>query len=530
MAVASEGTSMEYTPTWALATVYFFFIFTAVFLRYSIHLLANVLAQEASKSCLDAVEKLKSELMLLGFASLLLAVTQDSISKFCIPAKLVDTMLPCRKKVAPESTRKEEDAEHFGARNFSTGAGGSYGEIHWLLAEEAVSDSCSDRKLPFMKKHSLHQLHILIFVLAVMHIVYSVLTMALGRAKMRSFQAWEKDAQAQTMGQHQVAHDPNLFRFTRQTTGGRRDMNSCTENRVQLWIKCFSRQFYNSIEKAHYLTLRHGFISTHLSSRHNNFNFQRYIQLCLEEDFRIMVGISPLMWFLAAAFMLLDVYGWYVYLWISYVPILVVLVLGTKLEHIVATMALQIKEQNSAVSETPLVQHDDRFWFRKPKYVLVLLHYTLFVNAFEFAFFIWVTIQFGLTSCYHEHTVIIVTRVFLAVTAQVLCSYITLPLYALVAQMGSQFKSHILEDKTADILRKWRAEVRHTRKMEQQLSQSEVTSFSTEWSSMRKSLTSTEVPSNTRQASKPAQSIQLLSSRWEIKHEIVEQEGSSSRA
>ncbi|XP_034219078.1 MLO-like protein 3, partial [Prunus dulcis] len=99
---------------------------------------------------------------------------------------------------------------------------------------------------------------------------------------------------------------------------------------------------------------------------------------------------------------------------ISYVPILVVLVLGTKLEHIVATMALQIKEQNSAVSETPLVQHDDLFWFRKPKFVLVLLHYTLFVNAFEFAFFIWVTIQFGLTSCYHEHTVIIVTRVFLA--------------------------------------------------------------------------------------------------------------------
>ncbi|CAB4314707.1 unnamed protein product [Prunus armeniaca] len=125
MAVASEGTSIEYTPTWALATVYSF-IFTAVFLRYSIHLLANV------------------QLMFLGFASLLLALTQDSISKFCIPAKLVDTMLPCRKKVAPESTRKEEDAEHFGARNFSTGAGGSYGEIHRLLAEEAVSDSCSD--------------------------------------------------------------------------------------------------------------------------------------------------------------------------------------------------------------------------------------------------------------------------------------------------------------------------------------------------------------------------------------------------
>ncbi|CAB4314708.1 unnamed protein product [Prunus armeniaca] len=207
---------------------------------------------------------------------------------------------------------------------------------------------------------------------------------------------------------------------------------------------------------------------------------------------RKISGLCPLMWFLAAAFMLLDVYGWYVYLWISYVPILVVLVLGTKLEHIIATMALQIKEQNSAVSETPLVQHDDLFWFRKPKHVLVLLHYTLFVNAFEFAFFIWVTGDSPSPLQLHH--------------SPSLCT------------CG-----------TADILRKWSAEVRHTRKMEQQLSQSEVTSFSTEWSSMRKSLTSTEVPSNTRQASKPAQSIQLLSSRWEIKHEIVEQEGNSSR-
>ncbi|XP_062015140.1 uncharacterized protein LOC133731741 [Rosa rugosa] len=49
------------------------------------------------------------------------------------------------------------------------------------------------------------------------------------------------------------------------------------------------------------------------------------------------------------------------------------------------------------------------------------------LNAFELAFFVWVPAQFGVKLCYREHTVIIVTRVFLAVTTQVLCSYITLP-------------------------------------------------------------------------------------------------------
>ena len=102
--------------------------------------------------------------------------------------------------------------------------------------------------------------------------------------------------------------------------------------------------------------------------------------------------------------------GWHVYGWLSYVPILVskfgpvksldifpistlfknfflggvvlqmVLVLGTKLEVIVARMALQIKEQDNVIIGTPLVKpNDNLFWFGKPRFVLTLLHYTLFV-------------------------------------------------------------------------------------------------------------------------------------------------------
>ncbi|THG23302.1 hypothetical protein TEA_008600 [Camellia sinensis var. sinensis] len=56
------------------------------------------------------------------------------------------------------------------------------------------------------------------------------------------------------------------------------------------------------------------------------------------------------------------------------------------------------------------------------------------------------------------------------VAVQVLCSYITLPLYALVTQMGSQFKSKVLEEKIANIIKQWHAEVRVKRKKQEQCS------------------------------------------------------------
>ncbi|KAI3412812.1 MLO-like protein [Psidium guajava] len=487
--------SLEHTPTWALAVVCFFFISTSLILEHLIDVLANWLKRHRKRALTEAVERLKSELMLLGFVSLLLAATQESISNICISNKLADTMLPCKKQSSEsaESTAKFQVERFLGemiwaaaSANSSTAVRGATSRrLLWSpwrqLADEedtttatatnsTATDPCSPGKVSLVTPEGIQQLQIFIFVLAVMQIVYSVITMGLGRLKMRRWKAWERETQTT---EYQVANDPNRFRFTRQTTFGRRHMTTCSDTSVNLWVKCFFRQFFSSVAKVDYLTLRHGFISAHLSARNNNFNFQRYIQRSLEEDFKVVVSISPVMWFVVVIFMLVDVHGWNVYLWVSYVPLLLVLLVGTKLEVIVARMALQMKNQNSVIIGAPLVRpNDDLFWFSHPRFILTLLHYTLFVNAFELAFFIWVTIEFGVDSCYHEHTVIIVTRVFLAVTVQVLCCYITLPLYALVTQMGSHFKSRVLEEQMANVIKRWHAEVRERRNNSHKLGQS----------------------------------------------------------
>ncbi|XP_028102894.1 MLO-like protein 3 [Camellia sinensis] len=384
----TSGQSLEYTPTWAFATVCFFIIAISIIIEHSIHLITEWLKRNRKSALYDAVEKLKSELMLLGFMSLILAVTQESISNICIPTRL-----------------------HFTVgviRNLNFPVAGLYNGNLWTIPRRGLdeddvdagavnsTDKCTaEGKVSLVSQEGIHQLHIFFFVLAVMQIVYSVLTMALGTLKMRRWKAWEKETQTT---EYQVANDPNRFRFTRQTTFGRRHMTHCTDSTAHLWIKCFFRQFFKSVAKVDYLTLRHGFISAHLSERHNNFYFQKYIQRSLEEDFKVIVSISPLLWLIVVIFMLVVVQGWHVYLFISFIPLLIVLVLGTKLEVIVARMALQLNNQDNVIKGAPLVQpHDDLFWFGRPRFVLTLLHLTLFLSAFELAFFLWVTwFQYGM--------------------------------------------------------------------------------------------------------------------------------------
>ncbi|KAL7127301.1 hypothetical protein ABFS83_14G245500 [Erythranthe nasuta] len=460
--------SLLHTPTWAVATVCFVFIFLGIFIEHLIHLAGHWLKKHKKAAMYEATEKLKSVLMQLGFMSLILTVTQRWLSKICISNKVANSMLPCRNqqvtKTIVEHLRTSftrNSAHQFKAVDLSHHRQRS-------LADDSASNSldhCASKGMSsMMSEEGINQLNIFIFVMAAIQIVYSLATMGLGRAKMKKWKSWEKETQTT---EYMVANDPERFRYTRQTTFGRRHLSSFTAIPAYLWIKCFFRQFFNSVAKIDYFTLRHGFISAHLSTN-NSFNFQKYIQRSLEDDFKSVVGISPTMWLLVVIFMLVDVHGWNVYLWVSFLPLIIVLFVGTKLEIIVARMAMQLTNQSTVIKGAPLVQPNNNFfWFERPQLVLNLLHFTLFMNAFEFSFFIWVTWQFGIRSCYHENVEIIVIRVVLAVMVQVLCSYITLPLYALVTQMGSQYKSAILEEETLDTIKQWHAKVKHKRKKDQ---------------------------------------------------------------
>ncbi|XP_022949225.1 MLO-like protein 3 isoform X1 [Cucurbita moschata] len=477
-AAAVDPSSLQFTPTWAVAAVCFIFISLSLFLEHLIHLLSNWLKRKRKTALFDAVEKLKSVLMLLGFMSLTLTVTQQPVSKICIPNSVAYTMLPCQREIQIKADKNLEMEQSRSASSANRSFSWMMEKFVSLAAESedsgggddssssssssSSSDYCTAKgKTSLISQGGMNQLNNFIFVLAVMQIVYSVLTMALGKAKMRRWKAWEEETHTLD---YQVANDPNRFRFTRQTTFGRRHISSCASPPLLLWTKCFFRQFFRSVAKVDYLTLRHGFISTHIRGN-TSFNFQKYIERSLHDDFKVVVGMSPFMWLIVVIFILVDVHGWNAYLWVSFLPLIIVLALGTKLEVIVARLALELQHKTDVIKGAPMVEpSDDLFWFNHPKFVLTLLHFTLFMNAFELSFIIWVTLQYGINSCYHEKLVIIIIRIVLAVTVQILCSYSTLPLYALVTQMGSQFKAAALEEHTAKAIKKWHQDVKQKRK------------------------------------------------------------------
>eukprot|EP01018_Ginkgo_biloba_P029335 Gb_05044 [translate_table: standard] len=470
MAVGGAGErTLEQTPTWAVAAVCLVIVIISIIIEECIHLIGKWLTKRHKKAMYEALEKIKAELMLLGFISLLLTVGQKPISEICVSKHLAYTMLPCKKeggyddkKETPNDGGRDDDGQHR-RRKLLWGAMPSSEEVPWRrVLAAAGGDHCSQKGMyPLVTQGGIHQLHIFIFVLAVFHVLYSVLTMALGRAKMKRWGVWERETATL---EYQFTNDPSRFRLTHETSFVRRHMTFWSRTPVLLWIVCFFRQFFTSVTKVDYLTLRHGFIFAHLAPN-SKFDFHKYIKRSLEDDFKVVVGISPPLWAFAIIFLLVNVHGWYAYFWLSFVPLIIVLFVGMKLQVIITEMALEIQDRHAVVKGTPVVEPSNkRFWFGRPQLILFLIHFTLFQNAFQIAFFLWIWYEFGLTSCFHERIALIITRVVMGVAVQFLCSYITFPLYALVTQMGSHMKKAIFEEQTANALKRWQQNAKRNRK------------------------------------------------------------------
>ncbi|XP_057782677.1 MLO-like protein 6 [Salvia miltiorrhiza] len=453
MAGGSGGRSLEQTPTWAVAVVCFILVAISIVIEYIIHLIAEWLKSKHKRALYEALEKVKSELMLLGFISLLLTVGQGPISEICISEEAAATWHPCNKKQEAKKYPLDK-IEAQTRRRLLMDSGGHADSFRRILAAGAPDKCAAKGKVAFISSDGIHQLHIFIFVLAIFHVLYCITTLALGRAKMSRWKAWEKETRTV---EYQFSHDPERFRFARETSFGRRHLSFWSKTPFLLWIVCFFRQFVRSVPKVDYLTLRHGFIMAHLAPQsHANFDFQKYINRSLEEDFKVVVGISPPIWFLAVLFLLFNTHGWYSYLWLPFVPLIIILLVGTKLQVIITKMGLRIQERGEVVKGVPVVQPgDDLFWFNRPRLLLYLINFVLFQNAFQLAFFAWSWYEFGMRTCFHEHIEDIIIRMSMGILIQILCSYVTLPLYALVTQMGTSMKPTIFNDRVATALRNW---------------------------------------------------------------------------
>ncbi|EFJ09709.1 hypothetical protein SELMODRAFT_25310, partial [Selaginella moellendorffii] len=104
-----------------------------------------------------------------------------------------------------------------------------------------------------------------------------------------------------------------------------------------------------------------------------------------------------------------------------------------------------------------LKPRDTLFWFNKPRLMLHLIHFILFqLQGSELileCIFQW---QFGWDSCLMQNRIFSYSRVVTGFLVQILCSYSTLPLHALVTQMGSNYKRAIFQEHIVDSIHNWK--------------------------------------------------------------------------
>ncbi|KAF7851365.1 hypothetical protein BT93_L4040 [Corymbia citriodora subsp. variegata] len=440
-----EETNLEYTPTWVVALVCSVIVAISLAVERLLHYAGKYLKKKKQKPLFEALLKIKEELMLLGFISLLLTVFQNRINTICISQHSSGKWLPCKKEDDTSTTHFQTSFSSF-----------TSGNARRLLAEASAStDHCSkEGKVPLLSATALHHLHIFIFVLAIVHVSICALTILFASAKIRQWKHWEDAIQKKEHDSEEVLR--TKFTHVQDHAFIRGRFLGIGKNLTFLgWLQSFFKQFYASVTKDDYTTLRLGFIMTHCRGN-PKFNFHKYMIRALEADFKKVVGISWYLWIFVVIFLLLNVHGWHAYFWISFIPFLLLFAVGTKLEHVINQLAQEVAEKHAAVEGDLVVQpSDDHFWFHRPRIVLLLIHIILFQNAFELAFFFFIWVQYSFDSCIMGQVGYVIPRLVIGVLVQFMSSYSTLPLYAIVTQMGSTFKKAIFEEHIHEGLAVW---------------------------------------------------------------------------
>ncbi|KAM3404140.1 hypothetical protein ACQJBY_007306 [Aegilops geniculata] len=382
-----EAATLEFTPTWIVALVCSIIVLISLLAERCLHYLGKTFKRKNQKPLYEAILKVKEELMLLGFISLLLTVCQGKIQNICIRPSWTLHMLPCQGEDDARAGEGSPAKEHLVTAQII----GRIGR-RLLSGGAAEVDVCRSKgKAPLMSLEAIHQLHIFIFVLAITHVVFSVLTMLLGGAKIHQWKLWEDAIQKDTAGNGpKKVNNVHNFEFIREHFKG-----IGKDSRILSWLHSFFKQFYGSVSKTDYTTMRLGFIMTHCRGN-LKFDFHKYMLRVLESDFKKVVGISWYLWVFVVIFLLLNVNGWHTYFWIAFIPLILLLAVGTKLEHVIAQLAQDVAEKHSAVEGDLIVKpSDDHFWFGRPRIVLFLIHFILFQNAFEIAFFFWILAHYS---------------------------------------------------------------------------------------------------------------------------------------
>ncbi|KAL6897284.1 hypothetical protein ACP4OV_006980 [Aristida adscensionis] len=353
------------TPTWIVAAVCSVIVLISLIFERLLHRLGKRLLKRSKKPQYEALLKIKEELMVLGFISLLLSVFQGPAQKICVRESIMHHLLPC--PLPPVRTDVLG-----GARRLLAGGG-------------AADDYCLRKgKVPILSGEVIHKLHIFIFNLAVTHVVLNVLTFIIGVAQTRNWRQWEEKIQLNNdSGKEKDVVDPQMikhvqeFQFIRDHFKG-----NGVGWKIFGWTRSFFKQFYGSVIEQDYTAMRLGFIMKQCKG-HPKFNFYNYMIRAFEADFKKVVGIrlahlgfandilaTECSWMACIHMVIIGSIHCLVLLVGLAAGLagqlagckLVLLLVGTKMEHIITELAVEAAQNHTTIEGDVAVAPSDDFF------------------------------------------------------------------------------------------------------------------------------------------------------------------------
>ncbi|KAF7127089.1 hypothetical protein RHSIM_Rhsim11G0127200 [Rhododendron simsii] len=450
--VVRQGRSLEETPTWSVASVTTVMVFVCLLVERSIYRFGKWLKKTRRKALFASLEKIKEELMLLGLISLLLGQWASWISQICVNSSLFSSRFYL-------CSEEDYDEKFLFTKSFS-----SLNETDIPPGlNYPISHQCGEGHEPFVSYEGLEQLHRFLFVLGITHVLYSCAAVALAMSKIYSWRKWENqaslalDANLQVIEQCEmemgIALPPNNLRLCSFDKSVLFDSKGEQGNEASVHL-CFT-SCITSLEQEPC-----SYLDALLSTTVQEFNTE--VRLL-----GIATGFHqrgwPL-WAYAILCIFINIHGLNIYFWLSFIPAILVMLIGTKLQHVVSLLALETVEPKGKFVGTQLKPRDDLFWFGKPEILLQLIQFISFQNAFEMATFIWSLWGFKQRSCFMKNHSMIIIRLIAGVLVQFWCSYSTVPLNVLITQMGSRCKKTVIAESVRESLHSWCKRVRERAK------------------------------------------------------------------
>jgi hypothetical protein len=379
----------------------------------------------------------------------------------CDPNKLPYNEGLCAKSVAGYSTASSAASSAASSTASSTASSGTKASSRRMLLEALDSgdlsrtkirnlamasiDTCPIGQFPFIEQAALHQTHVIIFIMAMVHIIIGCMVMLIAGVKVKRWANWERYGDS-------VDEKASKLLVPEDRVGHLAILCGCKE------------QFTQSVDPATYIAIRRFFISKHPTKKitPENYPFHEKVAAHLNEKFAELLGIRWWMWISLGIQIILEGYGFGYLSLFTLAALNVMLIAGAKLQMVNDHLTRKVYEAYDCLTpphgagrdcisdenlhamqvsreELPAVMDlEPNFWLDDPTILETMIVFALWQNSVSVALMMYFgdfEVRSGFHTCYWESRSISGASLDLGIVLFTICisAFNVVPVYVLIS-------------------------------------------------------------------------------------------------